>query len=336
MLIIGRRKPREGDDFGGVVVLYELFLDYFENKGIKYEDIDLNWRNYSNKIVFLLVIYLKIAKAILSFNHQKISFHATTTDFTYYAPFTVFLGKIFRKRVTIRMFGGNFDKYYNNLNGIRKLIVTYALKNASSIFFETKFLVEKFSKINETVWFPNVRNVKTKRKTNKTYERKFVFISHVKKSKGVNLILKVLQKLPRNYTVHIFGPKQNYSPPQRLEEIFQSHYKGVLQPEEVLDAMGNYDVLLLPTFHEGEGYPGAILEAYSQSMPVISTRWQSIPEIVEDGETGYLIAPRSVQELSKAMQSINSKNYPGLSKSALNYFDNFQQDKVMERILENL
>jgi colanic acid/amylovoran biosynthesis glycosyltransferase len=44
-----------------------------------------------------------------------------------------------------------------------------------------------------------------------------------------------------------------------------------------------------PVTGDEEGLPVAILEAMAHAMPVVSTRHAGIPEIVIDGETGYLV-----------------------------------------------
>jgi glycosyltransferase involved in cell wall biosynthesis len=244
----------------------------------------------------------------------------------------VFLSKLLDKRVTLRKFGGNFDEYYDRLNGYRKRLVSFALKEADCVFFETKYLVENFSDLTDGVWFPNVRDVDKTQYYDREFNKRFVFISHVKKTKGVNIILEAVGKLSGDYQVHLYGPQKGYKPPDHLKNVFDKHYKGVLQPDEVLDTMKKYDALLLPTFHDGEGYPGAILEAYSQGLPVISTRWRSIPEIVESGKTGFLCEPRSVASLIEAIQKIDDSNYLTLSEKVSNYFENFEQEKVMQRI----
>ena len=50
-----------------------------------------------------------------------------------------------------------------------------------------------------------------------------------------------------------------------------------------------------------EGIPVVISEAMSVGLPVISTRHAGIPEVVEDGVTGILVAERDVEGLADAM-----------------------------------
>lgn len=336
MLIIGRCKPKKGNKFGGVVISFETFVEYLKNKGWHIDIIDLSWRNYTNKFLFIVKVYSLIIIKILFRKDKKVSFHGTTSDFTYFSPLVVFLSKIKGKRVTLRAFGGSFDLYYNGLTGVRKNIVHYAISNADYVFLQTKSLIKEFLWLNNTIWLPTHRNVEATDISDKTYSKKFVFLSHIKATKGVNAILEAITRLPEDYEIHLYGPLKNYSPPKHLSKVFDKHYCGVVQPNEVLKTMKQYDVLLLPTYHEGEGYPGAILEAYSQGLPVISTHWRSIPEIVLDGKTGFLIKPKSVSELVEAIEKINPSNYVQLALNANMFFKEFQRDKVLERIIKYL
>ncbi len=64
--------------------------------------------------------------------------------------------------------------------------------------------------------------------------------------------------------------------------------------------LSKYDEVLLPTYYPGEGYPGIIIEAYSVGIPVITTKWKSIPEIADD-TCALFVEPRSAQALYEAM-----------------------------------
>ncbi len=59
--------------------------------------------------------------------------------------------------------------------------------------------------------------------------------------------------------------------------------------EDNLALMAAFDVLLMPSLWEGFGL--VALEAMALRKPVIASRVSALPEIVEDGVTGYLAAP---------------------------------------------
>jgi glycosyltransferase involved in cell wall biosynthesis len=61
------------------------------------------------------------------------------------------------------------------------------------------------------------------------------------------------------------------------------------------------DVFLAPSLWEGFGL--VLLEAMAYHLPIISTRVSAIPEIVLDGQTGWLVPPRNADALAAAMRA---------------------------------
>jgi len=59
------------------------------------------------------------------------------------------------------------------------------------------------------------------------------------------------------------------------------------------------DLIALPSL--SEGMPNAALEAMRCSRPVLATRVGGIPEVVLEGETGFLVAPGDPQALADAL-----------------------------------
>ncbi len=66
--------------------------------------------------------------------------------------------------------------------------------------------------------------------------------------------------------------------------------------EDAAEIMAAYDIFLMPSLWEGFGL--VLLEAMAQSVPVIASRVSAIPEIVAEGETGLLAAPRDGEALA--------------------------------------
>jgi glycosyltransferase involved in cell wall biosynthesis len=67
------------------------------------------------------------------------------------------------------------------------------------------------------------------------------------------------------------------------------NYLGVLTGADKMTAFDQSDVLCHPTTYDTFGL--VLLEAMACGMPVVATRWCSIPLIVDDGQTGFLVEP---------------------------------------------
>lgn len=66
--------------------------------------------------------------------------------------------------------------------------------------------------------------------------------------------------------------------------------------DEKIDLYLSSDIFILPSYAEGQ--PLAILEAMAAGLPVISTTVGSIPEVISDGENGFLIEPGDYEALA--------------------------------------
>jgi len=83
---------------------------------------------------------------------------------------------------------------------------------------------------------------------------------------------------------------------------------GSRKRQEVAEMVRAADVKVLasvPTAEgKREGIPVVIMEAMASGLPVISTQLSGIPELVDDGRTGILVAPGDVEALALALQKL--------------------------------
>ena len=62
------------------------------------------------------------------------------------------------------------------------------------------------------------------------------------------------------------------------------------------------DIFVLPSYYEGS--PNALKEAMASGIPCIATTVGTIPEIIKDGENGYLYEPGNIEQLSDCLEKL--------------------------------
>jgi glycosyltransferase involved in cell wall biosynthesis len=74
-------------------------------------------------------------------------------------------------------------------------------------------------------------------------------------------------------------------------------FLGSLEGRDKAAAYAASQMIVVPSW--GEGFPLVIPEAMAAGLPVIASAVGAIPDFVEDGEDGFLIAPRAPLELAE-------------------------------------
>jgi len=81
---------------------------------------------------------------------------------------------------------------------------------------------------------------------------------------------------------------------------------GWKRQEEIVELMKEADILLAPsvtsTDGDREGIPVVLMEALAQGLPVLSTWHSGIPELVQDGQSGFLVPERDVEALADRLE----------------------------------
>jgi glycosyltransferase involved in cell wall biosynthesis len=76
-------------------------------------------------------------------------------------------------------------------------------------------------------------------------------------------------------------------------------FAGAVGQDDMADYYARADIFCLPSF--AEGLPIVLMEAMATGCPVVATRVMGVPELVEDGVSGLLVAPGNVDELAGAL-----------------------------------
>lgn len=153
---------------------------------------------------------------------------------------------------------------------------------------------------NNTLYVPNFKHVDyIPQKTEKTDSMvRFVFLSRIIPQKGCRMILKAVETLNRNhkdkFIVDFFGPIEDSYKSEFETEVAKYDnvsYRGFLdlRVQENYDELSKYDVMLFPTYWDGEGFPGIAIDAFVSGLPVIATDWSLNADIITDGKTGVIL-----------------------------------------------
>ena len=73
-------------------------------------------------------------------------------------------------------------------------------------------------------------------------------------------------------------------------------FAGYLTQDQVAGELAQADIFALPSF--AEGVPVVLMEAMATGLPVIATRIAGIGELVEEGQSGFLVPPGDVDTLA--------------------------------------
>ena len=79
---------------------------------------------------------------------------------------------------------------------------------------------------------------------------------------------------------------------------------GAVGQDEMARYYAGADVFCLPSF--AEGVPVVLMEAMASGRAVVATRIAGVPELVEDGVSGFLVTPGNADELAAALERLAS------------------------------
>jgi glycosyltransferase involved in cell wall biosynthesis len=86
------------------------------------------------------------------------------------------------------------------------------------------------------------------------------------------------------------------------------HFVGALDRAAVADAFAAADLVVVPSVVDAagnvDGLPNVLLEGLAAGRAVVATRVAAIPDVVEDGVTGVLVAPGDPAQLAQALSDL--------------------------------
>ena len=135
--------------------------------------------------------------------------------------------------------------------------------------------------------------------------RRFCVVGQMEGQKGIFVLVEAYRQLHALFPdvhLHVVGSGSSIPLLKRLSrDIRGLVLRGRLDADGVRAAISESDVLVVPSLI-AENQPSVILEAFALGVPVVASRVGGIPELIHDGETGFLVDSGSVEDLLGALR----------------------------------
>ena len=128
--------------------------------------------------------------------------------------------------------------------------------------------------------------------------RRILFVGHVLPSKGVYELAEASVNIP-NVEVRLLGRVEEPVKSDLLKINPKLEFLGEQSHDVVLEEMLACDAFVFPSYTEG--FPNVVLEAMACGTPIVASSVGAIAEMLNDGDCGVLIEPRSTDAVYKAV-----------------------------------
>ncbi len=167
---------------------------------------------------------------------------------------------------------------------------------------------------------------------------RIIAVGYLTEQKGMIYLIRAVEILARkNIRVECFIIGQGILMDSLNREIESSklddriHLLGYVS--ESFKYLKLFDLYVLPSLWEG--LPNVVLEAMASKLPVVATSVGGVPEIIKDGETGFLATKGSAKLLALAIEnflSLDRNQKEKMIESAFQFVEkNFNVEKRMKK-----
>lgn len=261
-------------------------------------------------------ILSQVFKQLICFKPQLCYLAITAKGYAFYKDALIALmAKTFKVPLVYHFHNKGVSTWQKKrLNNILYHIV---FKNSYAILL-SKYLysdVQKYFPENKVFYCPNgipdttVKRIKDLDSNDNAV--RILFLSNLIESKGVFVLLEAC-KILKNKNISFyctFAGDEGDITSQIFNKVIEDldltdvvFYVGRKYGNEKEEAFAKADIFAFPTYYNNECFPLVLLEAMQHSLPVVSTFEGGIPDIVDEGETGFLVAHKNAEKLAEKLE----------------------------------
>ena len=215
----------------------------------------------------------------------------------------------------------------------------FTISKFNKDYFKSKIDKKFIDKIS--ISYLGVQNGKYENEV-QNHKRKRIVVScaHMHNHKNIHLIPEVLKNIKTPVKWIHFGKGVNYDKVKELIKDLPSHIevdlKGVVANKLINQMYRENTIDLFLSLSTSEGIPVSMMEAIANGIPILAYSIDGVPEIVQDGITGFLMNDISTPIIiASQLQKALEYNFDTIAIK--NYFDlNFNEDKNYSSFAEEL
>jgi glycosyltransferase involved in cell wall biosynthesis len=167
------------------------------------------------------------------------------------------------------------------------------------------------NRVKPLVVYPGVETVSTKPAIDRSDKLTVGVAARLAKVKGIEYLIEAISHL-ENIELEIAGDGPELPELERIAAVFgvgdEVTFTGWV--DDMSETMARWDIYVQPSVAEGLGI--AALEAMALGIPVVASDVGGLREIVVNGETGYLVPPKSAAKLAGRIREL--ANDPALRR----------------------
>lgn len=229
-----------------------------------------------------------------------------------YAPLLCTLNRIFKRKLHYIVIGGWLPEFLDGKKHLEK-----ALKAFDGIYVETEIMKVALEKkgFQNIFVLPNCKELPILPESKLVYRTappyRLCTFSRVMKEKGIEDAAKAVQTINEEaggtvFELDIYGQIDSGQAEwfEQLKASFPEYvrYKGLVPFDKSVDVLKDYFALLFPTFYDGEGFAGTIIDSFAAGVPVIASDWKYNSEIITPHKTGLLFETKNNAALISALK----------------------------------
>lgn len=300
------------DTKGGMVSVTKNYLNY-PNWGeykIKFIPTHFDANKYV-VIAFFAIRYFQILVSIIFGRYNVAHLHTAERGSFWRKNILLKTYHKFGVKVVMHHHAAEFDEFYASSSQKQKIKIRQALAEADVNIVLSERLVsmikDKEPKAKVEVLYNAVQTFPSN--PYNADAKGILFLGRLGKRKGtfdlLDAIKRLDNKIPREVVFYLCGDGEIEHVKERVSALNIEHriaHIGWIDGAQKESILQNTMINVLPSYNEG--LPMTILETMAHGIPNISTRIASIPEVIKDGENGFMIMPGDVESLTTCIERL--------------------------------